>query len=72
MKNYENKKDFGLTKREKEVLKLVAKGYSNSEIAKEIIVSQCTAKAHISNIMNKLSVSNRVEVAVIAVKNNLV
>ena len=64
--------DVKLTDREKEVLKLVIQGYSNPKIAKEIIISESTAKAHVCNIMNKLNASSRVEAAVYAVKNNLV
>ena len=55
-----------------QVLKLLAQGKSNTEIAKEIIVSANTAKAHVGNILNKMHVTDRVQAAVIAVKAHLV
>lgn len=60
-----------LTGRELEVLKLVVQGKSNSEIAEEIVVSPNTAKAHVCSILSKLSVSDRVQAAVKAVRENL-
>lgn len=61
-----------LTGREKEVLVLVAEGKSNNEIAKVLIVSIHTAKAHVCSILQKLYVDDRVQAAVKAVKNNWV
>lgn len=52
------------TKRETEVLKLVIKGFTNQKIACILEISTSTAKAHVKNIMNKLKVSNRVELVV--------
>ena len=63
---------FDLTVREKQVLKLLVEGKSNSEIAKEIIISTNTAKAHVGNILNKMHVTDRVQAAVIAVKSNII
>jgi len=57
----EKLKDFDLSEREIEVLKLIAKGYKNSEIAEKMFVSQNTIKTHIKNIYVKLDVKNRVE-----------
>ena len=69
---YENKKlKNSLTERELEVLKLLIDGKTNSQIAKEIIVSTNTAKAHVGNILNKLAVTDRVQAAVKAVRANL-
>ena len=69
---YENKKlKETLTSRELEVLKLLIDGKTNSQIAKEIIVSINTAKAHVGSILTKLSVSDRVQAAVKAVRSNL-
>ncbi len=66
------KEDIGnLTDREKEVLKLLSDGKSNTEIAKELIISSHTAKVHVSNILNKLAVTDRVQAAVKAYKYNL-
>ena len=68
---YENKKlKETLTSRELEVLKLLIDGKTNSQIAKEIIVSINTAKAHVGSILTKLSVSDRVQAAVKAVRSN--
>ena len=65
------KEDFNLTPREKEVLDLLVQGFSNTEIAERLIVSPCTAKAHVCNILEKLSVTDRVQAAVKATKYDL-
>lgn len=61
-----------LTEREIEVLKLLVKGRSNTEIAKELIVSVHTAKAHVCSILQKLCVDDRVQAAVKAIKENII
>lgn len=61
-----------LTEREQEVLKLLVQGRSNTEIAKELIVSVHTAKAHVCSILQKLCVDDRVQAAVKAIKEGLV
>ena len=61
-----------LTERELEVLKHLVKGKSNTEIAKELIVSVHTAKAHVCSILQKMCVNDRVQAAVKAVKEGLV
>ncbi len=53
--------DPGLTKREVEILQLVAEGYSNSQLAKMLWVTEQTVKFHLSNIYRKLDVANRTE-----------
>lgn len=53
--------EFSLTPREKEIMELVFKGYSNAEIADELFISQNTVKHHIYNLFKKLNVKNRVE-----------
>ena len=63
---------YRLSSREVEVLKFIVKGLSNPDIAKKILVSESTVKAHVSSILRKLSVKNRIEAVVVAVKNNLV
>ena len=69
---YENKKlKNNLTARELEVLKLLIDGKTNSQIAQEIIVSINTAKAHVGSILTKLSVTDRVQAAVKAVRANM-
>lgn len=61
-----------LTEREFEVLKHLVEGKSNTEIAKELIVSVHTAKAHVCSILQKMCVNDRVQAAVKAVKEGLV
>lgn len=61
-----------LTDRETEVLKLLVKGKSNTEIAQELIVSVHTAKAHVCSILQKLCVDDRVQAAVKAIKEGIV
>ena len=61
-----------LTEREFEVLKHLVTGKSNTEIAKELIVSVHTAKAHVCSILQKMCVNDRVQAAVKAVKEGLV
>lgn len=61
-----------LTQREYEVLKLVVDGKSNSDIAKELCISEHTAKAHVCNIIQKLVVDDRTQAAVKAIKEGLV
>ena len=65
------KDDFNLTSREKEVLVLLTQGLSNTEIAEKLIISTHTAKAHVCNILTKLSVTDRVQAAVKATKYDL-
>jgi DNA-binding NarL/FixJ family response regulator len=65
------KEDFNLTSREKEVLDLLVQGFSNTEIADRLVVSVHTAKAHVCNILEKLSVTDRVQAAVKATRYDL-
>lgn len=65
-------KDEDLTKREIEVLKLIARGMYNKEIADELAISEKTVKNHISNIFRKIDVSDRTQAAIYAIKNNYV
>jgi len=62
---------FGLTPREMEVLALLVEGLNNPEIAERLVVSRSTAKAHVSNILSKLGVSNRAEAIAMALQRNL-
>ncbi|MDF2871690.1 MAG: two component transcriptional regulator, LuxR family [Anaerocolumna sp.] len=61
-----------LTKREMEVLKLITEGLFNKEIAYNLSISEKTVKNHVSNIFRKISVSDRTQAAVYAIRNNIV
>ena len=61
-----------LTQREFEVLKLIVDGKSNQDIAKELCISEHTAKAHVCNIIQKLVVDDRTQAAVKAVKEGII
>ena len=61
-----------LSDREIEVLKLIANGKDNAEIARELHISPKTVKNHISNILMKLQIENRIQAAVYAVRSGLV
>lgn len=61
-----------LTDREMDVLRLIVDGYSNAEIAEKLVVSIHTAKAHVCNILQKLSVDDRTQAAIKALKDGLV
>jgi DNA-binding NarL/FixJ family response regulator len=60
-----------LSDRELQVLKLIANGKDNAEIARELFISAKTVKNHISNILLKLSIENRIQAAVYAVRSGL-
>jgi two-component system, NarL family, response regulator LiaR len=60
-----------LTEREVEVLRLVARGLSNQEIADELVVSERTVRTHVSNILSKLHLANRTQAALYALKEGL-
>lgn len=72
--NYMRKKNsiIDLTLREKEVLELIIKGYSNPQIASELFVSIHTVKAHLESIYNKFNVHSKVEATVYAIINKIV
>ncbi len=61
-----------LSAREIQVLKLIANGKDNSQIAAELVISPKTVKNHISNILMKLQIENRIQAAVFAVRSGLV
>lgn len=65
-------KDYGLTSRESQILKLITEGYSNNEIANQLFVSINTTKAHVASILQKLEVDDRLQAALKALKERLV
>lgn len=60
-----------LTERELEVLRLVAEGLTNREIAARLVISDKTVKTHVSSLLSKLGLEDRTRLAIYAVKNNL-
>lgn len=71
-KNEDEVKIDSLTRRELEVLKLLAVGMYNKEVAEKLNISERTVKNHVSNIFKKLEVTDRTQAAVFAIRNNLI
>lgn len=72
IKNKPAEDGIDLTKREKEVLELICKGYSNMQISEELFISQRTVERHRSSLLFKTNSKNSVSLVVFAIKNNLV
>jgi DNA-binding NarL/FixJ family response regulator len=62
----------GLTERELEVLKMVARGRSNAEIAEQLTISPATAKTHVAHLLTKLDARDRIQLVIIAYQSGLV
>lgn len=61
-----------LTEREMEVLRLVARGYSNPEVARELVISEHTAKTHVGHVLRKLHLRDRIQAVILAYESGLV
>jgi DNA-binding NarL/FixJ family response regulator len=61
-----------LTAREREILALVAQGHSNREIAEQLVISERTARTHVSNVLSKLQLSSRTQAALLAIREGLI
>lgn len=72
VKTKRSPKDFKLSKRELDVLKLLVVGMSNPQIAQKLTISRSTVKFHVSSILGKLGVSSRTEAVSVALHHNLV
>ena len=70
--NNTNYKDYDLTAREAQILKLMTEGYSNMEIAQHLVISVNTTKAHVASILQKLEVDDRLQAALKALKYKIV
>jgi two-component system, NarL family, nitrate/nitrite response regulator NarL len=68
----DSKKQFGLTSRERDVVSAITVGCTNREIAEKFSISEQTVKHHLRNIFDKTGVSNRLELALFAIKHGLV
>jgi DNA-binding NarL/FixJ family response regulator len=71
-RSVDEEKIESLTSRELEVLKLLAVGMYNKEVAEKLEISERTVKNHVSNIFKKLEVTDRTQAAVFAIRNNLI
>lgn len=68
----EKYKDYDLTAREAQILKLMTEGHSNMEIAQKLVISVNTTKAHVASILQKLEVDDRLQAALKALKYKIV
>jgi len=67
----ESRKRIALSQREREIVRFVKQGYKNKEIAEKMFISEQTVKNHLHNIFDKVGVSDRLELALWAISNEL-
>ena len=72
VEHLESQLDLDLTEREDEILKLIAHGLSNADIAEQLFLSEGTIRNYTKNIFKKLDVTTRTQAAVLAIKYGLV
>jgi len=72
LENHDSQPGDNLTCREREVLTLMVDGLNNTKIAERLIISRSTARAHVSNILSKLGVTNRSEAVALALRKRLI
>ena len=72
VRNEQRKHMFGLTTRELEIVSALAEGETNKDIARRLSVSEETVKHHLTNIYNKVGVSQRLELVLFALRHNLI
>jgi DNA-binding NarL/FixJ family response regulator len=61
-----------LTPREREILTLIAQGHANRTIAEKLVISERTARTHVSNVLGKLQLSSRTQAALLAIREGLI
>lgn len=64
--------DFSLTDRERDILRLICDGFSNSEISSKLFLAEGTVRNNISRMLEKLNLKDRTQLAVFAIKNNII
>jgi DNA-binding NarL/FixJ family response regulator len=64
--------EHSITERERQVIQLIGEGFSNKDIASNLNISQLTVKTHVSHILDKLKLDDRTQVAIFAIRNDLV
>lgn len=72
IKNKESSVNINITAREKDVLELICKGLSNTEISEKLFISPRTVERHRANLLEKTESSNSIKLVLFAIKNNLV
>ena len=63
--------EYNITPRERNIIKLIADGCSNADIAEQLVISKNTVKIHVSSIIKKLALEDRTQVALFVLKNNI-